>query len=481
MVDVPSFGNYIDGQWVIAEQYTQNINPSDITDVVGNYAVGTAEDAECAVSVARRAQVEWAAAGIQTRSQVLSTAARIMNSRADELGNLLAREEGKQLDEATAEVHRAVHILEFFAAEALRNTGTIVDSVRPGMMVEMTHEPVGVVGVITPWNFPIAIPVWKIAPALAFGNAVVFKPAGNTPGMAWEFTNIMGQAGLPGGVLNLVMGSGSVIGDALLKAGVDAVSFTGSAGVGRNLATRCVERGIKVQCEMGGKNPLVILGDADLNAAADIAVNGAFYSTGQRCTASSRLIVTEDIHDEFVEKMKSRIDELIVGDARHAMTMIGPVASADQLASNLEYLKIARAEGGEVYGGQRIEHASDGYFMQPALVTATTNDMRINREEVFGPVASVIKVADYEEAVAVANDTEFGLSAGICTTDLGRASDFKRRSQAGMVMVNAPTAGVDPHVSFGGRKGSSYGAREQGSAAREFYTQQKTAYTNPGN
>lgn len=478
MTTAQTFDNYVAGQWVSSQHTTQNINPSDTTDVIGNYAVATVDDVHQAVTAARQAQIDWALAGIQTRSNVLAKAARIMDDRAEELGNLLAREEGKQLTEATAEVRRAVQILEFFAAEALRNTGTAIESVRPGLTVEMTHEPMGVIGVITPWNFPIAIPVWKIAPALAFGNAVVFKPAGITPGMAWELVNIMEQAGLPGGVLNLVMGSGSVIGDAILDARVDAVSFTGSAGVGRTLATKCVERGIKVQTEMGGKNPLIIMGDADLEAAVDIAISGSYYSTGQRCTASSRLIVTEDIHDQFVNLMKQRIDALTVGDARDPNTIIGPVVSAEQLASNLEYVEIARAEGGQVYGGQRLTNTTDGYYMQPALITETTNDMRINQEEVFGPVASVIKVKNYDDAVAVANDTQYGLSAGICTTSLRTATDFKRRAQAGMVMVNAPTAGVDPHVSFGGRKGSSYGAREQGAAAREFYTQHKTSYTN---
>ncbi len=480
MSNASTYDNYIAGSWVATQQYTENINPSDTSDVVGQYAVGSVADVEQAVAAARGAQPGWASAGIQQRSTILATAARLMDARAEELGDLLAREEGKRVTEATAEVRRAVQILEFFAAEALRNTGTAIESVRPGLTVEMTHEPVGVVGVITPWNFPIAIPVWKIAPALAFGNTVVFKPAGITPGMAWEFVNIMDQAGLPAGVLNLVMGSGAVIGDALLAADIDAVSFTGSAGVGRSIAVQCVTRGIRVQCEMGGKNPLVILGDADLDQAVDHAISGSFYSTGQRCTASSRLIVPADVHDEFVAKMKARMDTLTVGDARAEGTVIGPVSSASQLESNLEYVEIARAEGGDVYGGQRVSGETEGYFMQPALVVGTTNDMRINREEVFGPVASVIKVADYEEALAVANDTEFGLSAGICTQSLQKASDFKRRSQAGMVMVNAPTAGVDPHVSFGGRKGSSYGAREQGAAAREFYTQHKTAYTNPG-
>ncbi|WP_236865327.1 aldehyde dehydrogenase family protein [Brevibacterium daeguense] len=480
MADPKTFDNYINGRWVSAQDYTDNINPSDTSDIVGCYAAGSASDVAKAVEAARAAQPKWADAGVQTRFQVLSAAARLIEERAGELGDLLAREEGKPLGEATAEVKRAAQLFHFFAGEAVRNTGEITESVRPGLVVETTREPMGVVGIITPWNFPIAIPAWKIAPALAFGNAVVFKPAALTPGCAWELVNILAEAGLPAGVLNLVMGSGSTVGNAITSAPIDALSFTGSAQVGRGIATTCAENGIKVQCEMGGKNPLVVLEDADIDQAVEHAINGAYYSTGQRCTASSRLVVVADVHDEFVEKMKARMADLAVGDARAAGTVIGPAVSAQELEGNLEYVEIARGEGGEVFGGEKVSVDADGFYMTPALITGTTNAMRINREEVFGPVASVIKVADYEEALQVANDTDYGLTSGICTTNLTKANDFKRRSQAGMVMVNAPTAGVDPHVSFGGRKASSYGPREQGAAAREFYTQYKTSYTNAG-
>lgn len=475
-----SFDNYVGGTWVEAEDYAENVNPSDLSDVIGRYAQADAKTVDKAIAAARQAWPGWADAGPLVRSQVLSRAAGQLAARAAELGGLLARELGKPIAEAVAEVNRAAQIFDFFAGEALRNTGTVMDSVRPGLIAEMHHDPMGVVGVITPWNFPIAIPAWKIAPALAFGNAVVFKPASITPGCAWELTKILAEAGTPDGVMNLVMGSGSVTGAAMTgSSAVDAISFTGSQSVGRGLAAACVAQGIKVQCEMGGKNPLVILGDADLDHAVDCAVNGAFFSNGQRCTASSRLIVTADIHDEFVERTRARVAAMVVGDARDRGSAVGPISSREQLESNLTYVRTAREEGGEVHGGARLQLATDGHYMSPALVTATTNDMTINREEVFGPVAAVIRVANYEEALATANDTEFGLSSGICTGSLAYASDFKRRSQAGMVMVNAPTAGVDPHVSFGGRKGSSYGPREQGASAREFYTQHKTTYTDP--
>ncbi|MDI3330275.1 MAG: aldehyde dehydrogenase family protein [Micrococcus sp.] len=480
MADSATFDNYVGGRWVRPGDYAENVNPSDLSDVIGRYAQAGADTVEEAIDAARQAWPGWAAAGPVPRSRLLSRAAGQLASRAAELGDLLARELGKPIAEAVAEVNRAAQIFDFFAGEALRNTGTVIDSVRPGLIAEMHHDPMGVVGVITPWNFPIAIPAWKIAPALAFGNAVVFKPAGITPGSAWELTRILVEAGVPEGVMNLVMGSGSVAGTAMTgSAAVDAISFTGSQAVGRKLAGACVARGIKVQCEMGGKNPLVVLGDADLDHAVDCAVNGAFFSNGQRCTASSRLIVTADVHDEFVDRMRARVGSMVVGDARDPASAVGPISSAEQLESNLAYVRTAGAEGGEVHGGERLQLATEGYYMSPALVTATSNDMTINREEVFGPVASVIRVADYDEALATANDTEFGLSSGICTSSLAHATDFKRRSQAGMVMVNAPTAGVDPHVSFGGRKGSSYGPREQGASAREFYTQHKTTYTDP--
>lgn len=476
-----TFDNLIGGRWVPAQQRRENISPSDTSDVLGRFARAGAEDVEAAIAAARAALPDWSYGTVQRRFDVLDTAGTLVRERADELGALLAREEGKPLAEARAEAVRAAQLLKFFAGETLRNTGEVVESVRPGLTVEMTHEPVGVVGVITPWNFPIAIPAWKIAPALAFGNTVVFKPAELVPASAHALVSILVEAGLPAGVLNLVMGSGRVVGDVLSHSPeVDAVTFTGSAAVGAGVIAAATASGAKVQAEMGGKNPLVVLGDADLPAAADAAVNGAFFSTGQRCTASSRLIVTADVHDEFVDLVRERMGRLRVGDARDPETTVGPVVSAEQLEQDRAYIDGAAAEGATVHGGHRVQADAEGYFLAPALVTDTTEEMTINREEVFGPVASVIRVADYEEALAVANRTPFGLSAGIFTRSLAHAADFRRRAQAGMVMVNAPTAGVDYHASFGGRKGSSFGPREQGRAAREFFSVHKTAYINAG-
>jgi aldehyde dehydrogenase (NAD+) len=475
------FANYIDGQWVDGASVSRNVNPSNLADVVGEFAQADAEQTQRAISAARKAFAQWSLSTPQQRFDVLDQAASTILARKAELGRLLAREEGKTLPEAIGEVGRAGQIFKFFAGEALRLGGEIVPSVRPGMTVEMTREPVGVVGLITPWNFPIAIPAWKIAPALAYGNTVVIKPADLVPASTWELVKIIAEAGAPAGVINLVMGRGSVVGEALVSSpDVDAVSFTGSVATGRAIGAKCFASGKKFQLEMGGKNPMVVLDDADLDVAIEACINGAFYSTGQRCTASSRLIVTEGIYERFIDGMKARMRALKVGDALADGTHIGPVVDDKQLQQDERYLAIAREEGGTVFGGERVEGATQGYFLSPALVTQTTPAMRINREEVFGPVASVIKVKDYHEALAVANDTEFGLSAGICTTSLKYASHFRRHAQAGMVMVNTATAGVDYHVPFGGRKGSSYGPREQGSYAREFYTTVKTAYINAG-
>ncbi|HLT01952.1 MAG TPA: aldehyde dehydrogenase family protein, partial [Geminicoccaceae bacterium] len=393
----------------------------------------------------------------------------------------LAREEGKPRADGIAEAGRAGQIFKFFAGEALRVTGERVASVRPGVEVDIYREPLGVVGLITPWNFPLAIPAWKVAPALAYGNTVVLKPADLVPACAWAIADILQRAGVPAGVFNLVMGRGSVVGEALLDSeDVAAVSFTGSVDTGRHIAQKCAARLAKFQLEMGSKNPLVVLDDADLDIAVSCAINGAFFQTGQRCTASSRLIVTEGVHDRFVEAMIDGMKQLKVDHALKPGTQVGPVVDQKQLEQDLRYLEIGRQEGAKIaFGGERLNRETEGYYLQPALFTETTNDMRINREEIFGPIASVIRVKDYDEALQVANDSAFGLSWGICTSSLKHASHFKRNAEAGLVMVNLPTAGVDYHVPFGGRKGSSYGPREQGRYAVEFYTTVKTAYTAP--
>ncbi len=472
------YDNYIGGEWVAGAGYSANINPSDLKDAIGEYAQADAAQVAQAIAAARAAFPAWSTSGIQARSDALDKVGSEILARREELGTLLAREEGKTLPEAIGEVSRAGNIFKFFAGECLRLAGEVLPSVRPGVSVEVTREPLGVIGLITPWNFPIAIPAWKIAPALAYGNCVVFKPADLVPGCAWALAEIISRAGFPAGVFNLVMGAGRVVGEAMVEnAAVDGISFTGSVGVGRAIAAKCVARGAKVQLEMGGKNPQIILDDADLKTAVELAVQSAFYSTGQRCTASSRLIVTAGIHDRFVEAMAERMKSIKVGHALKAGIDIGPVVSQAQLEQDLRYIDIGQGEGARlVSGGGLVTCDTEGYFLAPTLFADSSADMRISREEIFGPVANVVRVADYEAALAMANDTEFGLSAGIATTSLKYANHFKRHAQAGMVMVNLPTAGVDYHVPFGGRKGSSYGPREQGRYAAEFYTTVKTTY-----
>ena len=476
--------NFVAGDWIDGAGVSRNVNPSNTNDVIGEYARADSAQAVAAIAAAKAAFPAWSRSTPQARFDALNAISIEILARKDELGRLLAREEGKTLPEGIGEVARAGQIFAFFAGEALRLTGEKGASVRPGLDVEITREAVGVVGIITPWNFPIAIPAWKIAPALCYGNTVVFKPAEIVPGSAHALAEIIARSGIPAGVFNLVMGPGSVVGKALLEhPDVAAISFTGSVGTGRNIAQACVASTPlkKFQLEMGGKNPLVVLDDAYVKVAVEAAVNGAFFSTGQRCTASSRLIVTKGIHDRFVEALTERVKGLVVDDALKSGTQMGPVVDQSQLDQDLRYISIGKEEGATLHwGGEILNRETPGFYLQPAIFTGASNAMRIAREEIFGPVASIIAAKDYDEALAIANDTEFGLAAGICTTSLKYSSHFKRNSEAGMVMVNLPTAGVDYHVPFGGRKGSSYGAREQGSYAREFYTIVKTAYTFPG-
>ncbi|MEO8305186.1 MAG: aldehyde dehydrogenase family protein [Betaproteobacteria bacterium] len=477
----PLFRNYIAGEWIAGATTTLNRNPSDVDDVIGEYAQADAVQARAAIASAKQAFPGWAHGSIQERANILDRAGSEIIARKDELGRLLSREEGKTLPEGVGEAMRAGNIFKFFAAEVLRASGEKLPSVRPGVDVEVTREPLGVIGLITPWNFPIAIPAWKIAPALAYGNTVVMKPADLVPGCAWAIAEILAKAGLPGGVFNLVMGRGSVVGEALVThPDVAGISFTGSVETGRGIAAKAIARMAKIQLEMGGKNPLVVLDDADLPTAVNCAVQGAYFSTGQRCTASSRLIVTDGIHDRFVAAVKEKLALLKVDDALAEGTDLGPVVDQSQLDTDLKYVDIGRGEGATLAaGGERVKRAKEGYYLAPALFTNATNSMRIAREEIFGPVAAVLRVKNYDEALNVANDTPFGLCSGIVTTSLKHAAHFKRHAETGMVMVNVPTAGVDYHVPFGGRKGSSYGPREQGRYAAEFFTVVKTAYTAP--
>src|SRR6266850_2315119 len=472
--------NYINGAWAEAMEPTPNINPSNVSDVVGEYSRANEGQVRAAIAAARAAFPAWSRGSIQTRADLLDKIGNEILARKEELGILLSREEGKTKPEGIGEATRAGYLFKFFAGEVVRLAGEVLPSVRPGIKVEITREPVGVVGIITPWNFPIAIPAWKIAPALAYGNCVVFKPADLVPGCAWALADIIARSGIPPGVFNLVMGRGSVVGEALSTSpDVDAVTFTGSVSTGKRVAQNCVARLAKVQVEMGGKNPQVVLDDADLDTAVNVSLQSAFFSTGQRCTAASRLIVTQGIHDRFVAALTSKIKTLKVDDALKEGTDIGPVVDKQQLEQDLRYIELGRKEGAKLAaGGERLKRGTEGYYLEPALFVDTTSQMTINRDEIFGPVASVIRVKDYDEALAVANDTPFGLVAGICTGSLNHASHFKRNAEAGMVMVNLPTAGVDYHVPFGGRKGSSYGPREQGRYAVEFYTVVKTSYVN---
>ncbi|MDR7144167.1 aldehyde dehydrogenase family protein [Rhizobium sp. BE258] len=472
------YQNLIAGEWV-GTNATKNINPSDTNEVVGLYADGSAEDTKNAIAAAKAAFPAWSRSGIWERHVILKKTGDEIMARKDELGALLAREEGKTLPEAIGETIRASQIFEFFAGEVLRLAGEIVPSVRPNIGVEITRDPLGVIGIITPWNFPIAIPAWKIAPALCYGNTIVFKPAELVPGCSWAIVDILHRAGLPKGVLNLVMGKGSVVGQVMLDSpDVSGITFTGSTGTGKRVAAASIEHNRKFQLEMGGKNPMVVLDDADLTVAVEAAANSGFFSTGQRCTASSRLIVTEGIHDKFVAALTEKLKTIVVDNALKPGTHIGPVVDERQLKTDTDYIEIGKKEGAKLaFGGETITRETPGFYLQPTLFTEATNQMRISREEIFGPVVSVIRVKDYEEALATANDTPFGLSSGIATTSLKHATHFKRNAEAGMVMVNLPTAGVDFHVPFGGRKGSSYGPREQGKYAAEFYTTVKTSYT----
>ena len=473
--------NLIGGEWVSSTTARRNENPSDLADSVGEYAQADASQARAAIEAAEAAQRTWALSDVQHRANCLDMIGAELLAKATDLGTLLSREEGKTLSEGIAEIQRAGRIFKFFAGEALRLRGDKLPSVRTGVEVEVSREPIGVIGVITPWNFPAAIPAWKIAPALCYGNSVVFKPADLVPGSAWALAEIISRSGVPPGVFNLVMGRGSVVGEELVNSSrVAGISFTGSVGTGRRLIGKATARLAKIQVEMGGKNPLIVLNDADLAVAVSCAIDGAYYSTGQRCTASSRIIVEKGILQPFIEALAKALQEVRVGHALDPQTQIGPVVDREQLASNLEYVEVGKQEGATLLcGGERIRRKTEGYYMSPALFVDVLPSMRIAQEEIFGPVACVIAADSYEHALELANDSPLGLSAGICTTSLRKAAHFKRHMKSGMVMVNVPTAGVDYHVPFGGTKGSSYGAREQGSYAAEFFTTIKTAYLKP--
>ena len=474
--------NLIAGTWTAGDSEIENRNPSDLSDLIGMFAQASSDQLEATLDQAKIAQAEWEAYGIERKYNVLMAIGTEMMSRAEELGTLLAREEGKPFAEGKGEVYRAGQFFTYYAAETLRQIGENADSVRPDIEIDVRREAVGTVAIISPWNFPTATASWKIAPALCYGNAVIWKPANVTPASAVALTEIIERQDIPKGLFSLVMGAGREIGQRLVESPkVNAISFTGSVPVGRGIASAAIQNFTKVQMEMGSKNALAVMDDADVDLAVTLALGGAFGSTGQKCTASSRLVVHSAVHDEFVAKLVAGAQAMKVGHALEAGTQIGPVVSEQQLNENLAYVDLGKSEGAELLcGGQRLEMPTNGYYMNPGVFVGSTNDMRINREEMFAPLAAVIKVDGYEEALNVVNDTNFGLTSGIVTKGLARANHFRRNAKTGCVMVNLPTAGTDYHVPFGGRGDSSYGPREQGKAAVEFYTTVKTAYISSG-
>ena len=474
--------NYIAGEWVAGETAIENRNPSDVTDIIGSYAQASTAQLDTAFDAARAAQKIWSRTGPEARQTILMQIGNALMARADELGELLSREEGKPRAEGRGEVYRAGQFFTYYAAEVLRQIGDNADSVRPDIEIDVRRDPVGVVAVVSPWNFPTATAVWKIAPALAFGNAIIWKPANLVPASAVALAEIIASTDLPAGLFNLVMGAGSSIGDALVtSAAIDAITFTGSVETGRRIAAGAIANMTRMQMEMGSKNALAVMDDADIDLAVACAVNGAYGGTGQKCTASSRIIVHDAVHDQFVDKMLAATKALQVGHALEEGTQIGPVVSDTQLAENLDYVALAKSEGGEILcGGERLSLAHDGFYMAPCLVAGTQNDWRVNREEMFAPIACIMRAGSYDEALNIVNDTPFGLTAGIITKSLARASHFRRNADTGCVMVNLPTAGTDYHVPFGGRGDSSYGPREQGQYAVDFFTSVKTAYIASG-
>ena len=472
---------YIGGEWQAGISTIANINPSDISQTIGHFAQASEAQVEQAIAAAKHAQPEWEKTPLERKQTVLQAIGDELIARCDELGRLLSSEEGKPFMEGRGEVYRAGQFFQYFAAEVLRQIGDNANSVRPGISVEVTREAVGVIAIISPWNFPTATAAWKIAPALAFGNSVIWKPANLTPASAVALSEIIHRQGLPVGTFNLVLGNGSQVGNALINSKeIDGVSFTGSVETGRKVAAATAPNFIRSQLEMGSKNALLIADDADIQLAVEASIAGAFSGSGQKCTASSRLVVMDKVHDAYVEALIKRMSELKVGHALQEGVFMGPVVDAKQLSENFAWLKNASKSGAELgFGGERLSLEHEGYYMSPTLLLNTQNSWEVNQEEVFSPMASVIRVADLEEGIATVNDTRFGLTGGIITQSLRSSALFKEQAQTGCVMVNLSTAGTDYHVPFGGRKESSFGPREQGQYAKEFYTVVKTTYQRP--
>jgi len=479
------YQNLIGGTWGPATGGATNPdrNPARRDEVVAVFPSAGRDDATRAAEAAGKAFPGWARTPMPRRGEILLKAAALLEQRLDEVAEALTREEGKTLAESKGEVGRGVSLLRYYGGEATQPTGEIYPSVSPSTFLFAERVPLGAVALITPWNFPVAIPTWKVAPALVFGNTVVLKPAELTPLTAWHLTDVLDKAGLPPGVLNLVVGRGSQVGQALVESPhIKAISFTGSNAVGARLAAQCAERGIKFQLEMGGKNPVVVLSDADVDKAVDVTIAGAMLSTGQKCTATSRVIVQRDALDAFREGLVAKVAALKVGDGMKPETYMGPLVSADAEKTVLDYIEVGKREGARLLtGGAKLKGDAydQGYFVAPTVFDGVRPDMRIAQEEIFGPVVAVLEARDFDQAVAMANDTRFGLSASVMTRDLGLALRFVREIEAGIVHVNSQTAGAEPQVPFGGFKASSSGSREQGKAAREFFTQTKTVYLDP--
>ncbi|MBY5944117.1 aldehyde dehydrogenase family protein [Photobacterium rosenbergii] len=472
---------YIAGEWQSGQRTVANINPSDISENLGDFAQASQAQVQQAIDAANAAQPEWEKTPMERKLAVLQAIGDELIARCDELGRLLSSEEGKPFAEGRGEIYRAGQFFQYYAAEVLRQVGDTAASVRPGVSVEVTREAVGTVAIISPWNFPTATAAWKIAPALAFGNSVIWKPANLTPASAVALTEIIARQGLPAGTFNLVLGSGAEVGDTLINSQqIQAVSFTGSVETGRKVAAATAPNFVRCQLEMGSKNALIVADDADIQIAVEVTIAGSFSGAGQKCTASSRLVVMDGIHDAYVEALIKRMSELKVGHALEDGIFMGPVVNGKQLEANFGWIEKARRSGAELaFGGERLNLQHEGYYMSPTLFLNTQNSWEVNQEEVFAPMACVIKVSDLDEAIATANDTRFGLTGGIITQSLRTSALFKEQIQTGCAMVNLPTAGTDYHVPFGGRKESSFGPREQGQYAKEFYTVVKTAYQRP--
>ena len=479
-----NYRNFVNGEWVESgsSKIAKNINPANTDDVIGSVRQATREETRAAVEAASNAFPAWRATPAPARGKIVAQAARLLEANKEELAKILTREEGKTLSESRGELQRSINVADFCAGESRRMNGETIQSELPSNFAYTIKQPLGVVACVTPWNFPVAIPVWKIAPALVAGNTVVFKPATITPATAIRIVELFAEAGVPPGVLNLVLGSGSEAGDEIINhPAVKAVSFTGSNQVGIRLYEEVSRRGAKVQCEMGGKNPVVILEDADLDLAVESTAQGAFGSSGQRCTATSRAVVLNEVADEFVERIAKRASSMRIGDGMDPQTEMGPSVDEGQFKTVLKYIDIGREDGATlVCGGTRAtgNGLDKGFFVNPTVFDHVTPDMRIAREEIFGPVLSVLRVKDFDEAMQVANDTEYGLSSSIFTNDVARMFRFVDDIETGMTHINSPTTGGEAHIPFGGIKGTGIGDREQGSTALDFYTELKVVYVD---